>query len=530
MTATAPQSIQRITARQHPPVEATTVTRGQRADAGGETTERALGADEAFRDDLERIRFSPYYSRLGAVTQVISSNGAGQGVHNRLTHTIKVTSVARAIATGITRPGDPRRDLLDRLGGCDPVVVQAAASAHDLGHPPFGHLGESVLNRIARQRYGLEDGFDGNAQTFRILTTLDALHPEGGLNLTAAVRAAVLKYPWCRVRFPRPHPSEFAYPPRGAGAGDDDGGSSKFSAYFLDAAEMVDARAAYPGLPALRQTVECSVMDVADDIAYSLHDLDDFHRAGVLQYAAVATEFREWRAHAARLARQDLDTLTPDAPGRSLEALRRRIHAKDPWIADDDAFFAAADRVRTDLIDGLLAVPYDGSRAAERALGAFTGQWLARLQDAVTVTLDPHPRSGYVSLLPQAWHEVTILKFVHQRFVLQRPDLALYQRGQARILLRLVDGFDAWLADRADAARAPRRLLEFIDLATMGYDTIAGDSPDLLAGADPAARRRRAVGRGLIDYIASLSDARAAATADSITGRAERLWDAGGGL
>ena len=130
------------------------------------------GATEgAFRADLERIRFSPYFSRLAAVTQVISQGAAGQVVHNRLTHTIKVTAVARAIATAV-RSG-PDAALADELGGCDPVVVQAAASAHDLGHPPFGHLGERILDRIARSRFGLADGFEGNAQTFRIMTELD---------------------------------------------------------------------------------------------------------------------------------------------------------------------------------------------------------------------------------------------------------------------------------------------------------------------------------------------------------------------
>jgi len=512
MTAVAPGRVDARTVRQH----------GQAPAAGG--------VAEPFDEDLERIRFSPYYSRLAAVTQVVSQNAAGQGMHNRLTHSIKVASVARSIATAITRPGDPRRELVERLGGCDPVVAQAAASAHDLGHPPFGHLGESVLDRVARQRYGLEDGFDGNAQTFRIVTTLDALHPAGGLNLTAAVRAAVLKYPWCRVALPQPHPSELESPPPGATGSAGDGGSAKFSAYFLDAGKMADARAPFPELPSWRQTVECAVMDIADDIAYALHDLDDFHRAGVLQYAAVAAEFREWVTHSARLARLDADELIPGRVGESLEILRRRIRSKDAWIATDDAFRAAVGRVMTDLIDGLLAVPYDGSRAAEGALGEFTSRWLARLQDAVTISLDPHPRSGHVSMLPQAWHEVAVLKFVHQRFVLQRPDLALYQRGQARILTRLVDGFDAWLADPIDAARAPRRLLEFIDLAAEGYAQVSREQPDLFAGADPATRRRRAVGRGLIDYIASLSDARAVAMADLMSGGAERLWDAGGGL
>ncbi len=136
----------------------------------------ATATDNAFRDDLERIRFSPYFSRLAAVTQVISQGAAGGVVHNRLTHTIKVTAVARAIATSL-RAG-PHRVLLEELGGCDRVVAQAAASAHDLGHPPFGHLGERILDRIARTTFGLADGFEGNAQTFRIITQL-GVHGRG---------------------------------------------------------------------------------------------------------------------------------------------------------------------------------------------------------------------------------------------------------------------------------------------------------------------------------------------------------------
>src|SRR6476646_8108944 len=124
----------------------------------GELDGIRAATDGAFRDDLERIRFSPYFSRLAAVTQVISQGAAGQVVHNRLTHTIKVTAVARSVATALRRSADA--PLLDTLGGCDPVVVQAAASAHDLGHPPFGHLGEQTLDRVARWRFGLADGFE----------------------------------------------------------------------------------------------------------------------------------------------------------------------------------------------------------------------------------------------------------------------------------------------------------------------------------------------------------------------------------
>ena len=141
--------------------------KGAESATGSHESDRRRGGHElaeategAFRDDLERIRFSPYFARLAAVTQVVNQGSAGQVVHNRLTHTVKVTAVARAIAVGLR--GGKHLPLLDELGGCDPVVVQAAASAHDLGHPPFGHLGERILDRIARSRLGLTDGFEGN--------------------------------------------------------------------------------------------------------------------------------------------------------------------------------------------------------------------------------------------------------------------------------------------------------------------------------------------------------------------------------
>ncbi len=465
--------------------------------------------DGAFRDDLERIRFSPYFSRLAAVTQVISQGAAGQVVHNRLTHTIKVTSVARAIAVAL-RAG-PFADLAEDLGGCDEVVVQAAASAHDLGHPPFGHLGERILDRIARSRFGLADGFEGNAQTFRILTELDVHGLSGeGLNLTAAVRAAVLKYPWARQYYPDPHPSRLQQPPRGGGPGEEGAGSGKYSAYVVDVSEMREVLAAYPKIGPLRQTVECSVMDVADDIAYSLHDLDDFHRAGVLQ---------------------------PDRrPGLALERLRRRLRDRDRWIFDDETFAVAVGRVASDLVDGLLAVPFDSSIAAERAIGTFTRSWIAHLQSSVEMTADPPIRSGHVSLGRQAWHEVAVLKFVHQRFVLDRPDLAMFQRGQARALSSLVADLESWLTDPIDSGRAPRRLVDLVELATAGYRRVGREEPELLVGptGEPTTGRediaRLGRGRGIIDYVASLTDDRAGAAARTLSGSTGQLFEAGSGL
>ena len=87
---------------------------------------------------------------------MISAGATGGVVHNRLTHSIKVTAVARAVAVRLLPIAD--RELLRELGGLDHVVVQAAANAHDLGHPPFGHLGERVLDQLLRERFGLQTG------------------------------------------------------------------------------------------------------------------------------------------------------------------------------------------------------------------------------------------------------------------------------------------------------------------------------------------------------------------------------------
>src|SRR3954462_11951786 len=194
-------------------------------------------AANPFRVDRDRIVASPFFARLAGVTQVISPGGSGLLVHNRLTHSLKVASVARGI---VEKLGDA--PVLDKLGGCDADVVEAAALAHDLGHPPFGHLGERVLDRLSRERLRIADGFQGKAQSYRIVTSTE-IRGEAtiGLNLTNAVRAAILKYPWTRhgtVRYMDP-------PPRGPAPlpDDPDGGSLKFGAYSTEVDDMIAARA-----------------------------------------------------------------------------------------------------------------------------------------------------------------------------------------------------------------------------------------------------------------------------------------------
>lgn len=485
-----------------------------------------VGEHSQFRLDLERVRFSPYFSRLSAVTQVIGQPGAGPLIHNRLTHSIKVTAVARAIAVKLTDAAAPTRGFA-LAHGCDAVVVQAAASAHDLGHPPFGHLGERVLDRLARDTLGLPDGFEGNAQTYRIIATLDVSQvARRGLNLTAAVRSAVAKYPWTR------HVDVSALGdgplPRGIRRTDRGVEVLKFSAYGIDAADLFAARNGHP----LRQSLECSIMDLADDIAYSIHDVDDFHRAGLLGQGAVAREFRGWIESSLQLRDLDDEELARRSapPGSALEALRRKLHASDPWIAGDEAFRAAVGVVADDLVDGLLASPFDGSIAAERALSSFTNRWIDHLQSSVVPTPEGVVRAGLVTLDQRAWHEVEILKFVHRHFILDRSDIVMYQRGLSRVITRAVKGLTAWLRDEDDRDRVPLRLRELVEIATDGYDALRSARPEGVPVPDASEVRALGVGRGVVDYVASLSDDQALAVSEAIDGRPDRLWDIGQNL
>lgn len=486
--------------------------------------------DTPFRTDLERLRFSPYHSRLSAVTQVIGQTSAGPLVHNRLTHTLKVMAVARSIAVELENELEDRTDLPPEYV-CDAVVAQAAATAHDLGHPPFGHLGESVLDRLARETLGLPDGFEGNAQTYRIIATLDVCHgPAKGLNLTAATRSAVAKYPWT----PAVDVSVLDGRPLPPGLRVIDGQLSvrKFSAYFLDAADLADARTDSHGLLPLQQSLEGSVMDIADDIAYSIHDVDDFHRAGLLDPSAVSGEFRAWLEGILTFRRMDADELAAQGnrQGAALERLRRKLAHDDAWIADDDAFVEAVHEVAEDVVEDLLAGGFDGSIAAERKLSSFTSRWIHHLQDSVVLAPRDNTRTGLVMLDQRAWHQVEVLKFVHKHFGLNRSDIALYQRGLSRVLVRAVKGLTAWLDDPLDRQRVPPRLQELVEIATDGYRELQKDRPEGVPEVPFGHERRLGQGRGVLDYVASLSDGQAVAVSEALDGRPDKLWNVGQSL
>jgi len=204
----------------------------------------------AAQRDRDRVRYTSALRRLAGVTQFVSA--AEPGVyHNRLTHTLGVAQIGRRLAEKLA---SAQRSLARRLGSIDPEVVETAALAHDLGHPPFGHIAEAKLDELIKDA-GLDDGFEGNAQSFRIVTKIAVRRPTTpGLNLTRTSLNAILNYPWLRAAAGKHH--------------------KKWGAYSTEENELRWARAAYVGDE--HKSAEAELMDWADDIAYSVHDVEDF--------------------------------------------------------------------------------------------------------------------------------------------------------------------------------------------------------------------------------------------------------------
>ena len=215
-----------------------------------------------YQHDCDRLLYSPYFRRLGGVTQVVSSQeGLTHIFHTRLTHTLKVTQIARRLAERLKEMAKNEKIEID------PDVAEAAALAHDLGHPPFGHTAEEKLNELVQKESGQDhEGFEGNAQSFRIITRL-AIRMNNekldknplGLDLTRATLNAILKYPW-----------------RWENNGKK---KKKFGAYTEDKDAFEFARKECDNDI---RSVEADIMDLADDITYAIHDIEDFYKAGLI--------------------------------------------------------------------------------------------------------------------------------------------------------------------------------------------------------------------------------------------------------
>lgn len=369
-----------------------------------------------FERDRARVVHSASLRRLAAKTQVVGPQ-SDDFVRNRLTHSLEVAQVARDLGRSI---------------GCDADVVETAALAHDLGHPPFGHNGERALDEVARTC----GGFEGNAQTLRVLTRLEAktITDDGrsvGLNLTRATLDACSKYPWARAEAPRP----LGPAPVKFGVYDDD----------LEVFEWLR-----DGAREGRRCVEAQVMDFSDDVAYSVHDLEDGIVAGRIlidwladpaERRAVWQTVREW--------------YLPDVEDGALEEAMERLWKATPW----PSFL------------------YDGSRSALAGLKNLTshliGRFCGAVQEATQAEYGVAPLTRYAAdlVIPdETVVEIAALKGIAAHYVMRAEDRQAILQRQRDILTELVSVIrlrgeidPAFSADFADAPDDPTRLRVIVD-------------------------------------------------------------------
>ncbi|MFJ4198607.1 deoxyguanosinetriphosphate triphosphohydrolase [Streptomyces sviceus] len=368
----------------------------------------------AFQRDRARILHSAALRRLAGKTQVVTPGTLSQAwdasPRTRLTHSLECAQVGRELGSAL---------------GCDPDLVEAACLAHDLGHPPFGHNGEQALNEFADDC----GGFEGNAQSLRLLTRLEPKRftDEGsvGLNLTRATLDAATKYPW----------------PRGAQA------SQKFGVYEDDRPVFDWIRKDAPGT---RTTFEAQVMDWSDDVAYSVHDVEDGLHAGHIDPNCLHAEPERRAVFEVALGRYVPEDTDPAELAAALDRLQ-----EEPWWPHG----------------------YDGSAVAQARLKDATSQLIGRFCLSAEAATRARHGTGRLTrydaelVVPHETRlECAVLKAVADRYVMQRAEQERLRADQRIIVAELAealtvrapDGLDPQfraLFDRAPDDRARKRVI-----------------------------------------------------------------------
>ena len=415
-----------------------------------------------FERDRARVLHSAALRRLAAKTQVVRAASA-DFPRTRLTHSLECAQIGRELGQEI---------------GCDPDLVDAACLAHDIGHSPFGHNGETALNELAAP-FG---GFEGNAQTLRLLTRLEPKVEGAGLNLTRATLDATLKYPWMGEP------------------------GTKFGVYAEDAEVFRWIRA---GAPGRRPCLEAQVMDWADDVAYSVHDMEDGFHAGLITFKNLKS------------------------PTERAEVSRTALTYCDDGVAEAEL---------TEILEALLALDiwppsYDGGPATVAALKNLTSELIGRFcvaaqQATLTAAREPTPAArpatrgptpaarpaarGPATRAPVTRHPDLTSPFSHtspigHSFTRYSADLVVPR--QQRLECALLKAITAhYVMTRAGVVAAQARERELLTELAHAIERGAPQTLDpLLRPSWDAAGTDAAYRRVVVDQVASLTDTSAIA-------------------
>jgi dGTPase len=428
-----------------------------------------------FARDYDRLVHTTAFRRLQGKTGVVSP-GESDAYRTRLTHTMEVAQLARRLGWRL---------------GTHPDLCEAAAIMHDFGHAPFGHVGEASLSEAIDATalvWGLDPadvgGYEGNAQTFRLVTRrLVGSGAFQGLNLTRATLDAAIKYPWERGEV----------------------SDTKWCFYPTERDEAARVRAAVPPQRTHAKSFEAQVMEWADDVAYAVHDLEDFYLDGSIPLALLAQS---------PSARERVATQLVERRGRRGKLVGEPTEDPDRYTGHELA--EAFERLFTEQegpFAGFRDLPgeFDGSLESRHALRLMRKRLIDRLVHSVRpADPDAPPRRHLNDLhIPRdARLADDVLRDLLWIFVIEHPRMATYQHGQRRVVAELFEiHADAVHRSRADLSVFPRDLQPDLERLLWATDTAAADVEVL-----------RLVG----DHVGQLTDDAAARLHRRLTGHVER--------
>lgn len=369
-----------------------------------------------FARDRARILHSSALRRLAAKTQV-AQPWLDDFPRTRLSHSLECAQVGRELGAAL---------------GADPDLVESACLAHDLGHPPFGHNGETALAEIAREC----GGFEGNAQSFRILTrlepkTLDQSGASAGLNLTRASLDSAIKYPWPASE-----------------------NSQKFGVYDDDGKIFTWVK---NGVTGNRTPIEAQIMDWADDVAYSVHDFEDSLHSGQITIEKLAEDLEHFHA----VAKSDYLT---DVKESEIDEAFDRLQKLSCWPKSFDGSHTALARLK-DLTSQLIGRFAQGAERATRdkfgnaALTRYSADLIVPRAERVEVALLKSFAAHYIFRAERSQerylHERTLIHQLAQGLLesdgrlLERNFVAPWREADSRQRLRIVVDQIASMTDPA---------------------------------------------------------------------------------
>ena len=422
-----------------------------------------------FEHDVDRILYSAEFRSLAGKTQVVASDQFGN-YHNRLTHSLKVAQMGKRMA--VLLANHAKADGISEIGP-NPDLVEAACLIHDIGHPPFGHIGEvevaagldALWAKAESERLGTtgqaehavgphKDGFQANAQNLRIATYLSVRQNSDprGLHLTRALLDAAIKYPWHRG----PKDSHAAKH-WGCYSTEDDVLKWVLSSEDVPSAPVTEFDA--PTRP-----IEEQIMDWADEVTYACHDVEDFYRAGLIPLDEVLSGLPPSLTD----KRKGASTEPEYETRRFLDYLKGERGDK----YDEKAVLRALERAANPVGD---IFPYEDTQAGRGSAAALTNSLLAFFlgkkdkddeTEGRSVRLEPVGDSPQLTRYGARLHidqdvkeTCDVLNDLIKCYVINRPGLATQQQGQKRILRELL----CWYADDPERLLPRARREEYME-------------------------------------------------------------------